>query len=552
MSSHGIGLGRLVLALDRALVNLTSEPRGLDITIGSASLIDPNDLHLPLHSSARTADLFLIVGASGNDVINWLGTFDPGSPAAIMVKTPEPALVEAATERGVAVITVEPQARWERIYNLVAAVLETAGTHRTESGTAGTAGDLFDLATQVSHRTHGLVSIEDDRSHVLAYSSTGDEADELRRLSILGREGPPEMLAWLRQWGVMDALRTTSGVVAIDEREALGLRRRLAISIRAPQPERGLGEFLGTVWLQCGSDPLADDAAEILTGAAAVAARIIGRRRNAGTGHDEIVRRLLGAGGNQIDADHLGSQLGIATDADLVVVGFGGLDASGSSALSAPPSAPLVSSLTLHASAFSPLSVTTTIRSRAYVVLPGADGAASVEWARTAVAAALRQFGAVARAVVAGPDVGLACAAALRHQADRVLDAALRESALIDPVTTVAASRTGVLLGEIVAMIEANPELTDPRVLELTRRDEASGSQLIASLRSYLDHFGDVRVAAQALHVHPNTLRYRIRRVTALTGLDLDDPATRLVVALTLRAQQRAPLFFVRSDKDRP
>ena len=97
-----------------------------------------------------------------------------------------------------------------------------------------------------------------------------------------------------------------------------------------------------------------------------------------------------------------------------------------------------------------------------------------------------------------------------------------------------------MLLGEIVALIEDNPELIDSRVLDLAARDEASGTELTPSLRAYLDHFGDVRAASAALHIHPNTLRYRIRRVQELTGMDLDDPTTRLVVALTLRVPRHA------------
>jgi DNA-binding PucR family transcriptional regulator len=57
----------------------------------------------------------------------------------------------------------------------------------------------------------------------------------------------------------------------------------------------------------------------------------------------------------------------------------------------------------------------------------------------------------------------------------------------------------------------------------------------VPSVRAYLDAFGDVRTAAGELHVHPNTLRYRLRRARELTGLDLGDQSTRLVVALALR-----------------
>ena len=412
-------------------------------------------------------------------------------------------------------------------------VLDGAGAERTgESMRSRSTGDLFDLAGEVARRTGGLVSIEDERSHVLAYSSAGAEADELRRLSILGREGPPEMLAWLRKWGVMDALRTTSEVVTVDARADLELRRRLAVAVRTTAAgEAGPGTFLGVLWLQEGRGPLSDDAPQVLIGAAAVAARVITRRRAVGTDHDELVRRLIGGHGEVVDAGYLGAQLGIEPSAPAVVVGFG------ASTAGVEQVSGLVAALMLHASAFSPLSVTTMIGSRAYVVLPGVGVDAAVGWAHAAVTATDRQFGVRVRAVIAGPADGLAGVAGLRAQADQVLDAAEREGELIDDVTTVEHSRTGVLLGEIVGMLSANPDLVDARVTELARLDEESGSDFTMSLSAYLDHFGDVGRAAADLHVHPNTLRHRLRRIRALTGMDLDDAATRLVVALSLRVR---------------
>jgi hypothetical protein len=43
---------------------------------------------------------------------------------------------------------------------------------------------------------------------------------------------------------------------------------------------------------------------------------------------------------------------------------------------------------------------------------------------------------------------------------------------------------------------------------------------LPATLQAYLDHDLDRRRTASALHVHPNTLDYRLRRIVELTGLD--------------------------------
>ena len=550
MPTHGVTLARLLLALDRTVATLVTHSSGLDATIGTLAMVDADDLRFGLSRDAGRAQLFLFVGVPDDAIRSWLAGLGTRRPIAIMCKAPSEDLGTRAEDAGIAVISVDPHARWERIYNLVSRVLDVGRADDAAMGRSlrtGPGGDLFDLAAEVARRTHGLVSIEDERSHVLAYSSAGDEADELRRLSILGREGPPEMLAWLRQWGVMDALRTSDGVVEVDERADLGLRPRRAVAIRVPTTGRvtgpAMGEFLGVVWLQEGRAPLSEDADDVLIGAAAVAARMISRRRAIGTEHDEVVRRLIGGRGDRIDADHLGDQLSIAVDAPILVVGF----AARPAAAGDPASRRLgdggeVSALTLHASAFSPLSVTTTIGQRAYVVVPQQDLDATVRWARVAVEATAHQFSLPVQAVVAGPGDGLAAAPALRTQVDRVLDAAQSQSDLVhDDVTTVAASQTGVLLGEILGHLAAHPELVDPRVVELARYDARTGGELTLSLRAYLDAFGDVRAAAETLHVHPNTLRYRVRRAQELTGMDLTEPATRLVVALSLRAPARPP-----------
>jgi len=51
----------------------------------------------------------------------------------------------------------------------------------------------------------------------------------------------------------------------------------------------------------------------------------------------------------------------------------------------------------------------------------------------------------------------------------------------------------------------------------------------------------DVKAAADAMHVHPNTLRYRLSRVEQLLGRSLRSPATIAELSLALLAAPRAP-----------
>jgi PucR family transcriptional regulator, purine catabolism regulatory protein len=66
--------------------------------------------------------------------------------------------------------------------------------------------------------------------------------------------------------------------------------------------------------------------------------------------------------------------------------------------------------------------------------------------------------------------------------------------------------------------------------------DQRQHGDLVASLRTFLEHNGNWEAAARALAVHRHTLRYRIRRVAELTGRDLDSAANRVEFWLALQA----------------
>jgi DNA-binding PucR family transcriptional regulator len=150
------------------------------------------------------------------------------------------------------------------------------------------------------------------------------------------------------------------------------------------------------------------------------------------------------------------------------------------------------------------------------------------------VAALRAELGLELHAVIASPVNGLAGAAAARLEVDRVLDSAERHPGALGQVTSLAEARTTVLLDEIVTAIAADERLIDPRVRALRDNDPV----LADTLRAYLDSFGDVATAAQWLHVHPNTVRYRVRRIEQLLATALTDPDVRLLLSLSLRATQ--------------
>ena len=86
--------------------------------------------------------------------------------------------------------------------------------------------------------------------------------------------------------------------------------------------------------------------------------------------------------------------------------------------------------------------------------------------------------------------------------------------------------------------------VTDERLVDYSHRhlgpliehDSSRKGSLVATLRAYLET-GEQQQAAQRLRVHPNTLRYRLDRIREISGVDLEDPETRLNLAVALRVQ---------------
>ena len=64
-------------------------------------------------------------------------------------------------------------------------------------------------------------------------------------------------------------------------------------------------------------------------------------------------------------------------------------------------------------------------------------------------------------------------------------------------------------------------DATVDAVGQLAEYDAQRGAQLVATLEEFLRRHGSISATSEALYVHPNTLRQRLRRIGELSGLDL-------------------------------
>ncbi|GHD30291.1 helix-turn-helix domain-containing protein [Nocardiopsis kunsanensis] len=566
----GLPLRRLLVSLGDPVVDVAAAPHGLDVQVDNVVIVDPED-----RVESRPGDLALLIGARGGAARRLVRALAEQGATAVTVKVsgadeevlPAPpggrsrraggdelqALRTEAEEAGVALLSVRSEVRWDQLQSVCRSIIDARLASTDDL--AESSGDLFSMAQTIARLTGGLVSIEDSASRVLAYSS-GAEVDELRRLSVLGRRGPESYLAMLREWGVFARLRSGEEVVRIDEHPEFGLRRRLAVGIHAGnQP-------LGTIWVQEGDQPLTERAEEALLGAARTTAlQMIRQRTRTSAGlrlREDLLSSLLEG---RIDASALADTVEVRSDRGALVVAFSPTPAaSAEDSAQERPDRPerelrrrrLIDLVSVHTAAYRRSSLVTELEGRVYVLLPdlvpGREGRRGTEHSvlsltRKTVAAARSALDLEVQAAIGSLVDRLSEVPDSRAEADRVLDAMRRD---LDrdtdwEVATISDVRSRVLISETLARLREDPSLRDPRVERLLEYDRAGGADLVHSLLTYLEAFGDARAAAERLHIHPNTLRYRVRRAATVSGIDLGDPGERLFTQLQLLMEQQSP-----------
>ncbi|AKG44225.1 pucR C-terminal helix-turn-helix domain protein [Streptomyces xiamenensis] len=516
-----------------------------DGQIADVVIAEPGE---PLDGAAGA--LVLAIGVRETEAPAMVAAAGAAGATALAVRTHGeelPDAVRAAAEHtGIAVLGIPRGLRWDRAEAEVRAALAVP----SGALAAGRDGDLFSLAQTVATLTHGVVSIEDGAHRVVAYAGSGDEADELRRRSILGRSCPEPYLALLRRLGVYQRVREGDEVVPVGEQPEMGARRRLAIGINAGRRP------LGIIWVQEGGRPLAARTPELLRGAARIAAAQLadhyfqGDARARLASREELSHGLLTG---RFDAAALAAHLGIdpAAGADVVAVDLRGPADGVAPAPADVRRAEAAGITSVHAAAHRENALVVQACGQIYAILPSPAGAprpraaadagtppdeaSLVRWAEELVVTLRRMTGTPVQAVVAGRAERLTDIPSVKLRGHRALRLLARTQATT--VGTHTRLAPALLVGDTLELLERTPRLRFPAVAALAARDRDQGTDLARSLMLYLDGFGDVTAVAGQLNVHPNTLRYRVRKAVALTGLDLADPEHRLAATLQLRLE---------------
>jgi hypothetical protein len=390
---------------------------------------------------------------------------------------------------------------------------------------AGGSEDLFDVVDTIARLLGGSVVVEDVDFRVLAYSAVpGQPNDEGRRSAILNRRIAERWLHWLEESGIRERLVKSDELVRLDNPWATSL-------IRYIQPIRASDQLVGYLWLYFETELDADAPRTILEFAHLLGPELARRSptltENPG-GH--VLRQFLAGG---LSASHAASILGVDEHSNIVVIAVDvDVEATKSDAVIIQSRA--VRALALYTQMHLASSLVGTVDQQIYLLHASPRLKPDVAAIMRAISKHLtRAVQTKVRAAAGGIHQGLAEAEISRNEADLTLRV-LRTKNDWERDGLFASMRHDIVLNEIVDVLRARPILVRGLLDRLITHDRQYNTDYVTTLRVYINSFGDMRAAAQSLNLHPNSLRYRVKRLTEIGGLDLDDPKLRLALQLLL------------------
>jgi hypothetical protein len=514
-------VGALVDTLGPTVAELAYAPTTA-VPVTATVIDDPRDV-VPSTPGA----LALLVGTAPDEpsAADAVGRAAARGVSGVVVKRRggelEPVLA-AARSACVAVVVATDEIPWRQLDALFSSALSSGARDDGDAGEAE--GDqLFSIANAVAAVVGGSVAIEDLGQQVLAYSNVaGQRIDELRRQGILDRRVPHGPLDDELYREVMAA----DGIVRFPQ---LGDDLpRAAAAIRAGNLP------LGTLWAIEGAHGLEAQAERAILDGVRLAALHMLRVRSAPDldrlRRGELLRGLLDGTGS---AEAAWARLGFRPGDRIALVGLASSwSAEAAETLSITQ---LSREVTRLAAVLRPDAPVATSARAVYVMVAGARaGEAAERLAHRVVAEASRDLGDTVFAAVSSERTGARSLPRLRDEIDQILR--VNAGGMSAPaVATMTDVQSAVMLLHVRDELERHPELQHAALRDLIEHDREHGGDLAVSLLVWLEAGQNVQSAANRLHVHANTLRYRLRRIREIAPIDLEDPDQRLAAWLELR-----------------
>jgi DNA-binding PucR family transcriptional regulator len=396
---------------------------------------------------------------------------------------------------------------------------------------------LETLVDTISEVLHCPVTLEDANHRLLAYSSHDPQTDQARIATIIGRRVPEKVIHSLWREGVIQRLSNCDEPIRIRAIHEVGLGNRVAIAIRKNN------DVLGYIWVLEEENPLNEQAMHQLKKAAQAAKtkllQLQVQKRKQEEGYQEFFWKLL--------TGHVQSIAAIKEQAEKLL-------------LALPPCYRVLvfqfqEEISKHLYNQIHYLITTTQRVRVIchvvdrnqLILLASPYPQSQRNEQETFTAFIRDFFSQMKERYQVTSIS-AGAGSLYYEDYTKVEKSYQEALTVLQIKRQFPNSTKDTfhfeeLGfyrYLPAMLEQKraQRIVNPHLQKLRDYDREHHAHLLKTLEVYLSCDCNVKEAADLLHVHTNTLNYRLSRISEIAGINLKNMDHKVSLYLDLKMEQ--------------
>ena len=395
--------------------------------------------------------------------------------------------------------------------------------------------DMYDsLESFVDHVSELLgcpITLEDPHHRVLVYSSHDEETDMVRISTIISRRVPERVINRLWKDGVIPQLLQSKKPIRIRGKKEIGLGNRVAVSIWRGE------EVIGYIWAIEMGTPLTEEKMGFLESAASVARHLLSRFTSNKTptlqDNQEFFWRMLTGYVKETDVDEKLKEMGMSPLACFTVMIF-------------PFSKMITKEIEKHILYLMKVSqdvkvIFSTIEDNELVILasPLEDNGKSIACYKKFISSFQQNLEErFSIKEVMGTFGGI-------YKQYKDVPKSFREARTVLEVREKFPQEAGAFfhyqeLGiyqflDILLEKRRQDGSENLAIRNLQEYDSTHHTELLATLEAYLDESENIQKTAARLHIHPNTLAYRLKRMVEIMEVDLSVPSQKFMIYLDLK-----------------
>lgn len=397
----------------------------------------------------------------------------------------------------------------------------------------GISGTLENLADRISEFLKCPITIEDANHRLLAYSTHDERTDPARIATIIGRRVPEKVINSLWKEGVIPALLETDEPIRVKKIDEIGLGNRIAISIWKNK------EVLGYIWALEIDQSLKDNDLEILKKAAKAVKNHLLQLQTRKNINDEGYQELFW----QLLTGHLNSTEDIINKFNKLQI--------------KPPS--LISTLVfrfpteidqkIEKQIFYILKTTQQIRiifhtfdctDLILLAAPLTQGAHGdfINFILTFQRLMQERFE-VHRVRGSCGTIYESCVKIEKSYKEALAVLDIKEKFPEETKSIYYYQDLGIYqFLEAILEKRRDDGYENQSLKKLREYDQKHNTEFLPTLEVYLDKDSNINETAKTLHIHANTLNYRLKRITEIGQINLKDPNQKITIYIDIKIEK--------------